>query len=244
MGNGLEVARLDPELKSRIERFADWAQSLVIQTIDERERAINELKGWKGYRSRIVAFFNEGADGKPGIKPSAYATWKTICDAESAALKAGDQAEKAGKEAILVFDREQEVKRLAEQRRLQAIADEQARKEREKLEVRAEKAEEKGKDEKAEALREQAAEIVAPVVQVAAAIPKVEGITTRKIWKARVINMNALVEAAQDQNSVARSFLVFNEKVANSFAASTKGTIFIPGICFEPEDSLAIRNER
>lgn len=269
MSNGLEVVRLDPELKGRIECFTNWARSLVIRSVDDRERAINELKGWKGYRSRIVAFFNEGVDGKPGMKPSAYATWKVICDAESAALKVGDQAEKVGKEAILAFDREQEDKRLAEQRRLQAIVDEQARREREKLEQQAARQRQIEEDARAkaeaarkaaeeasaadrtrllreaeaaerkaaaaavkvEAKEEQAAEIVAPVVQVASAVPKVKGSSTSVTWKARVIN----------EFLVPREYLMVNQKALDDFAKDTSGSIPVLGVEFYPQDSLSIR---
>jgi len=97
---------------------------------------------------------------------------------------------------------------------------------------------------KIEAKEEQAASIIAPVVEVAKTTPKVEGASTRKIWKARVVDMDAVIQAAFDPSSIARSFLTFNEKVADAFAKSTKGAIPVKGVEFYQEDNLAIGGGR
>jgi hypothetical protein len=74
----------------------------------------------------------------------------------------------------------------AERRRLQAEADERARKDREKLEKQAEKAVASGKIEKAEHLQHRAAAVAAPIVSMPT--PKAAGIAMVPTWKFEVTN--------------------------------------------------------
>jgi hypothetical protein len=139
-----------------------------------------------------------------------------------------DAVERKIKSAVLVYDRAQEEIRRAEQRRLQAEADERARRERERLEKEAARL--KTPELKEERLA-QAQAIVAPVVEVAQIAPKVEGVSTRKTWKARVI----------DAGQVPREFMTVNETALNAYARATKGKMPVAGVEFYEEESLAVR---
>ena len=99
------------------------------------------------------------------------------------------------KSNILKWETAEREKAEAEQRRLQALADEQARKERERLEKQAAKMK---TEERREALLEQAAAVAAPVIQVSA---PVTGIRRQKRWTVKEVDEAAFFAAlAQDKN--------------------------------------------
>lgn len=118
---------------------------------------------------------------------------------------------------------EEERKARAEEARLQELARKDAEKRRAQ-EVR--KAERRGDDETAVALKE-APVAVAPVV-VARDIPKVEGQAARKIWKYKVI----------DPDIIPRQFLCLDTTKLGNYARSMKETASVPGVEFYPEVSL------
>lgn len=142
------------------------------------------------------------------------------------------KAESVIKKAVIDYDNEQRRKAEELQRKLQAEAEEKARKEREKLAVRAAKAAEAGNEEKAAALLEKADEVqvFVPIVQTIA--PKSTGISTRKVWKYRIVDVNKLP----------REYMIPNDALLSGLARSTQGAIPVPGIEFYAEDSLAIRS--
>jgi len=111
---------------------------------------------------------------------------------------------------------------------LQAVADEAARKEKERLEKAAAKLK---TPEKREALIEQAAMVAAPVIQVAPVAPKVAGVSVRKTWKARVV----------DQTKVPREFMSVNEKALDAYAKATCGKMPVGGVEFYQQESMAVR---
>lgn len=135
------------------------------------------------------------------------------------------------KRAMIDYQNEQERIRREQEAKLRREAEEKARKEQERLQARAEKAEANGKAEKAEELREQAeqVQVVAPVL--APTVQKVDGVSVRKNWKARVV----------DASLVPRQWLVVDEKKLDQIAKATKGSMDIPGVEFFAEDVLASR---
>jgi len=119
-----------------------------------------------------------------------------------------------------------------ESRKLQAKADESARKEKEKLEAKAKKLDEKGKPERADALREQKEEIVpeVPVVNSAPELPK--GSYWKEVWTFRII----------DATKIPRDYLIPNEKMLGQVAMATKGTIIVGGIEFYSTKTIISRS--
>ncbi len=191
-----------------------------VANVQDRSAALEIGKQIKTRRAQVTEFFRDS-------KNKAHATWKSIVAQEKSFTDRLDAVERKIKQAVLQYDREQEAIRQAEQRRLQAEADEAARKERERLEKQAAKLK---TPEKQEALREQAAAIVAPVVNVAPVTQKTEGVSTRKIWKARVV----------DADKVPREWLIVDEKALDGFAKATKGSKQIAGVEFYQEETMAI----
>jgi len=194
---------------------------VTVATVAERINALDLCKAIKARRSDVVTFFRD-------TKDKAHATWKAVVGQEKGFTDRLDGAERKIKQAVITYDREQEAIRQAEQRQLQAVADEAARKERERLEKKAEKLK---TPEKREALIEQAAMVIAPVIQVALAAPKVQGVSTRKTWKAEVIDV-ALVP---------REFMTVNQVALDAYARATKGAMQVAGVRFFEQESMAVR---
>jgi len=250
---------LDAGTKSEVERLESWTQSVSVTCPEQREEVYKAIQEVKGVKGRIVAFF------KPS-KDHAFAAHRAIVANEKSFTDRLDKFEVAGKRAIMSYDEAENQKRLAEQRRLQAIADEQARKEREKQAQEAEKqrrieqeardkaeaarkaAEAAGAEERARLLREaEAAERKAAAAQIkaetrednasAVVTPVVQVAVKQQGESMRKIWRALVVDVAQ----VPREYMIVNEKALDGIAKATKGSIQIAGVGFYAENSLAVR---
>lgn len=214
------VIPVSDETKTGIEKMESWAQSLVVRTPQDRSQTMIGIKAIKTRKDEIVNFFSDS-------KAKAHAAWKAIVGNEKSFTDRLDAVERAAKDAVLKYDREEAERIAAEQRRLQAKADADARAERERLEKEAAKL--KTPELKAERL-EQAANIQ-PVTVTVAPPPREKGEATRKTWKARVVNVDI----------VPREYMTVNQQALDGLARATKGAVQIPGVVFFEESSLAIR---
>ena len=162
-------------------------------------------------------------------KDKAAAAWKII---KQAIMDPLVEAEETIKDKLSDWGQKQREAAKAEQRQLQAIEDEKSRKEAARLAERARKAEEKGHAEKAEALRDQAATTVAPVVHVQSAAPQVKKITTLLKWQARVVDKPAFLEfAITELTGIFLSAVSVNEKRLQGIPKGDKAPN-IPGVKF------------
>jgi len=209
--------------------IAVWANTLVVNNAEDYKLAFEKVKEIKVIRKKWTDYWLP-------LKTKAHATWKEICGKEKEGTDICDRAEMTAKQKADNWRQEQKRKAAEEQRKLQAIADEKARRERERLEREA--ANLKTLELKQERL-EQAATVEAPVVTIERPV-EVEGVAVKKIWKARLMDIDKLIAAAT-HGSVAASFLEFNEKAANRIASSTKGSISVPGVEFYTERISAVR---
>jgi hypothetical protein len=218
------------ETDKRITRAEAWANALVIKTPEQDAEASQNIKALKTIKNSIMEFFRPS-------KESAAATHKAIVANEKLFTDKLDGVERIAKQKILAYREEQERIRLAEQARLQAEADEKARREREALEKKAAKYK---TEEKKQAALEQAAMVTAPVVNVESKIQDTAS-SIRKTWKGEVVDKVALIQAAATGNAVALSMIEINEAAVNSFARSCKGQIAVAGVKFFEEKSLSTR---
>jgi len=85
-----------------------------------------------------------------------------------------------------------------------------------------------------------AAAVVAPVIDVAAPAATAADTSTRKTYRAVLVDKAALIRAAVP-GSVAESLLAFDQSAADAFARATKGAANVPGIRFEAVDGLSVR---
>jgi colicin import membrane protein len=122
----VEVERIRADVAPVVSR----ATALVIVTPDDYSAAANFTKEIKSAQKKVDAFFD------PVIE-SAHKTWKATLAQKATFSDPLKQAEAAVKGKQIAWQAEQERIRQAEQRRLQAEADERARKEREKAEAAA-----------------------------------------------------------------------------------------------------------
>lgn len=212
------------KIEKSIKPVVAQAGSILIDSPETYTGAIDFLKEVKGAQKRVSDFFAP-------MKTAAYDAWKAICSREKEVLGPLTEAESEVKRKALTYQREEERKRAEEERRLQAEADEAARKERERLEKKAAKLK---TPEKREALLEEAKTIEAPVISIASRAQKVVGVATRKIWRARIT----------DEKAIPREWLVPNEKALNEFAKATKGKMVVPGVEFYAEENLAVGGDR
>jgi hypothetical protein len=209
-------------VKQEASKIMNWANGLVVSNAEEYRLALEKVKEIKAARNRWISCWAD-------LKAKTYSAWKEVVGNEKAGTDILDKAEEIAKQKADTWLQEEEGKAQEEQRRLQAIADENARKERERLEKQASKL--KTPELKEERMA-QAEMVEAPVIKVETP-QAVEGASVRKTWKARLVDMDALIASATP-GSVAASLLQFNERAANSFASSTKGNVKINGVeCYE-----------
>jgi len=206
-------------IRSEVAPVVMNAASMVVTNPAEYTIASDFLKTIKGAQKKVTDFFAP-------MKQKAHEAHKAITQQESAMLKPLQDAEATLKRNLLVFYQDQERVRIEAQRKLQAEADEAARKERERLEREAAKLK---TPELREQRLEQAAAVIAPVVTVASVAPVVSGQSVRKTWTAKVV----------DVSLVPREWMVVNEKALDSFAKATKGAVKVPGVEFVEVASLA-----
>ena len=212
----IEQRKLKDETTSVIQK----AQMLQVGNPAEHGAAIDFLKTIKASQERVTGFFGP-------MKKKAHEAWRLICDGENEFITPLKESERIAKDKVLRFQFKAEQERVQAEREAQARADEAARKERERLEKEAEKL--KTPEKKAERL-EQAAAVVAPVIEVASEVPKVGGVSTTKRWKHRVVDVAKLP----------REYMLPNEKMLAGIATSTKGQIKIEGVEFYSEASLSV----
>ena len=215
-------------LKQSANSAVAWAKDLTVENEQDANRAKDFLASMAGVKKRWLEYW------KP-VKESAKKAHSDICAKEKEVTDFIDETRQIAESKIMAWQRIEREKAEAEQRRLQAVADEQARKERERLEREAAKL--KTAEKKEERL-EQAAAVVAPVVTITA--PKMSGTVER--WAGEVADKAALLKmAGLNPNGLEASFLTINESALNKFAGSTKGTVQVAGVKWTKSESLSIR---
>lgn len=204
------------------------AVDYVVDSNETFESAATELK-------TVKARIKELDSTRKGITKPMDESKSRIMDLFRAPLNLLEQAEKALKLTMITYTQDQEKKRLAEEARLREIA----RKEEESLRKRAQKAADKGKEEKAENLEQQADSIPVPVVTYSR--PRTTGISTRKTWFAEVTDPDELLKAVLD-GDVPRAALTINMKFLNGQAKALKKELNYPGVVVKFSEDIAARS--
>ena len=203
------------------EKFLAGTSSITIKSIPEADTAASYLKQIKtkateieGLRVKFVKPLNEHV--------------KLINAEFKKPLDLLGQAEAAVKRLLLAWD-QAERKRIAdEEARLREEARKKEEVERAKLLKRAETAEAKGKEDKADELRQQAAEVSVPAPALAPA-QRAVGIQVRKSWDFEIT----------DAAAIPREYLTVNETAIRKVVGALKGETKIPGIRVYEKESVA-----
>jgi len=209
-----EIAKMEPEV-SQIDKRA---LTFEISNQNEYEQAIAFTRDIK----RLYAIV-EGSRKKITI-PLDEAK-RNIMDLFKPVTERLSKAEYLVKSFLLQYQHKQEEWRKQEEEKLRK----EAENEKAKLLKKAEKLEARGDTEKAEEIKQQAAEIVASTA-VQLEIPTEKGTGTRITWKARVV----------DENLIPRQYMMANLEMIGEIARASKGIIQIPGVEFFPDESLWI----
>ena len=168
-------------VKQQATTLEQQAQDYQIATNDDYEQGAEFLKRVKGTEKEVKSYW------KPA-KDAAAKAHKEICQKEKAMLSICESAEKVLKTKMLAYSQKVE----ADRRAAEEAARKAAQEESDRLLAEAAKAEKSGDSASATvnmAMAEQM-ENVKPAVQVAA--PKVQGVSTKKVWKVRVNDEKAV----------------------------------------------------
>jgi DNA repair exonuclease SbcCD ATPase subunit len=97
-------------------------------------------------------------------------------------------------------------------------------------------------EEDAAALQSLAATAPAPIARIAVPAPaKAQGMSVRENWKAEVLDLDAVVNAAAAGDANARGILQVNQTALNGLARSLKAQLRIPGVRAYDEPVVAAR---
>lgn len=219
----------DEVIKSAVVPVVDRASKMTIRTSGDYEDASEFLKAVKSTQKRVADYFGP-------MKQAAHCAWKKITAKEAEAMEPLANAERSVKALMIEWRVEQDRIRNAEQAKLQAEADERARKEREALEAKAAKMKTESKRDE---YLERAAVVVAPIVTVESSVPNVKGQSIRTTWKARLVSLSALTGIPE--GDVRLSMVTFDQAAANKLAVATKGAMSVPGVEWYEDKSMSVK---
>jgi len=191
------------------------AEAGVIRTPMELEVAAQTLAGVKGYLKGIEAKYKRWTEGL-------NLSLKRIRDDYNPVKAAAQKAEAIWKDKIEVYEDEQDRKRREHEAKLR----EEAQKDAAKLEAAADKLEEKGKHDRADAKRMEAAAVPTPVI---AAPEKPSTLTYREDWLYEVT----------DEKAIPDDYRVVDHQKLARVVKATKGSLKIPGIRQFPKRVVA-----
>lgn len=209
----------EEDIRKDVAPVVSAASELIVRTAENYTAASDFLKSIKAAQKKVTDFFAP-------IKSATHSAWKKTTAGEATLLTPLTDAESTVKRKMIDYANAEEALRIAEQKRLQAEADEVARRERERLEKAAARLK---TPEKAAEKMEAAAMIVAPVVEVASARPVVAGQSIRKVWRARVI----------DAELIPRQWMTVNEKALEAFVRATGGSVPVAGVEWYQESVMS-----
>ncbi len=237
------IGRTKDDLATEALAWSNKAIGLHIDSAQSCRQASEFLRSVKGMRSDIVSWFAPHLERAMDTKRAAEASRKALVEEQERLEAPLVAAESSVKRALLAYEDQQERLRIEEQRRLQ----DEARKQAEVLtlaaaasmELEANASGDVGLLEEAEAILSQP--IDAPVVLVASAMPKVQGVVYRDNWRPHPdVDLRVLAEAVA-AGIVPLSFVIVNMPALNAFAKATKGTQAVPGVKFYNDRQIAAR---
>jgi uncharacterized membrane protein YqiK len=230
----METAIVSVEVQAKIKETTESLSvydNYIIDSIEKYRASADDVKA-------IKAKYKELDDTRKSLTAPIEESKKKIIALFKSPLDFLKRAEEAVKKAMVSWQTEQEKIRRAEEARLAEIQ----RKEAEKLQAQAAReaarAESLKTDKAKAAAKAQAEKLEAEAVAVTSITPVVEssieevaGISTRKIWKFKVINAD----------DIPREYMIPDEKFIGQIVRASKGKKQIAGIEIYSEDIIASR---
>ena len=197
--------------------FAESVRAIEIRDEASYATGMNAVLAGKQLKREISDWFS------PFTK-KAHELHKSLTTALARAVDPIDSAVNAIDSKARAYRREQEAKAREEQLRLQREADKRAA---DRLIAEAVAAEAAGDIHEAEKILDEVP--VAPMVVVQAAVPKVEGISFREVWRGEVRSVKELCRAIAD-GTVPEDWVTPNMAKINASARAMKDAMRIPGV--------------
>lgn len=205
------------ELTEETAAILSQAEGFKISTNVSYRLAADELKRIKGAAKKLD-------EVRKAITAPMDAAKKAVMDFFRGPSEQLTQAEGKLKAAMVTYQRELERKEAEERR----AAEEAARAERERLEVAAARAADRGEFDRAASIETRAATVeTVPVIRREA--PKVTGVSFREAWKFEIT----------DPLAIPREYLSIDESKIRRVVQAMKGDTSIPGVRAYPEKILS-----
>lgn len=238
-----ETSLIPVETKEKIEKALEFFNSLKSVSFNNDQEYENGVELCKSIKQHINTI---DSDRKELVKPLNDQVGEINGECNGV-IKKLQNAESVIKRGMGDYYAEKERRRIEDQRRLEAEAEERRRQEEEKARKEQQKAEayrEQGREEmaqKAEARAETAASIAstvtAPIVENTA---KVNGTSFKKVYKATITNAKDAVQACL-MNDILFQYVSIDLKGIEKLAGTQKGMLNIPGIFIKEEFQVGIR---
>jgi len=227
--NNIELSiQLPPDIAQQVaHQWLAAAKSYEIDCAESYEAAALDLQAIK---ARLVELEEQR---KSLTRPLDQAKAK-IMDFFRPPKELLEEGERVLKGAMLAYSRAEERKRREHEAQLR----EEARRNRERLEAEARAAAANGAEDVAELKREQAENVITPIL--APVTPKPKGIAIPETWRAELTDKKAALRAVVDGKAPDELGEV-NMKVANRLAMSLKQAFAYPGLRAVPMKSVAAR---
>lgn len=216
---------IEQELSLSAELAISEAKSLTIANNSDYQAASRLLIEHKQRIKAVKEYWD-----KP--KSMAKKAHQEICDKEKAMLAPFTEAEAIIKGSIVVYQRKLDEERRAAEEEARRLKQEEA----ERLMAEAIKAEETGDMTRSNVMMAKATTLDEAPVPVQAAAPKAAGISTKKTWKARILN-ESIVPAYVGTAMIRPIDL----SALNQIARETKGSYNIPGVEFYEDVTISAR---
>lgn len=218
-----DLIKVDPQkerLESEVPAIVLRANNLVVDSSEAYQYGGEQLVDIKTKLSVVNDVYD-------GLISSAHKHHILLCNEKKKYSAPLLDAEKIVKDKMAMFQTEQERIRQEEERRLR----EEARKlEEERRLAEAAELEKLGRTEEADQVV--SAPIHVPVIVAPVPVAKAEGVSTKKVWKARVVNPNL----------VPREYLIVDEQKIGQFARMHGENAKLPGVEFYPETIVSARS--
>ena len=216
------IPEVMPDQQERISKAEAWATNLAVTDNAGAETAVI-------VEAEIGNMITGIKDRFAPAKSAAHKAHREITSLENSLVKPLESAKAMSRTKRAVYQKQIEAEIKLESDRAYAASEAKAERER----IAAVKAANRLKtDELREQRLEEAAQIIPEMPVAVHDKPAAGARAIKKIWKARLVDMHTLVQAAAGGNHAAQAMLSFDQQDANRQAKLTRDMVDVPGVEF------------